>query len=180
MKQRLLRLVMAVMVTLGLFAAASPATAAPYCGITWGSLEKAAGPDYSLHQITNVRTGRHECFDRVVVDLNGRSASGYYIRYVNQVYTEGQGAALNLSGGAKIHVTIRAAAYDENYNVTYPATVGAKLPGVNLTGYQTLKDAKYGGSHEGQTTIGLGVRARLPFRVFKLDNRVVIDIAHRW
>jgi hypothetical protein len=41
------------------------------------------------------------------------------------------------------------------------------------------------GSFEGQTTIGLGVRARLPFRVFTLDgpgngSRIVIDVAHHW
>jgi hypothetical protein len=33
--------------------------------------------------------------------------------------------------------------------------------------------------------VGLGVRARLPFRVFKLDgpgegSRLVIDVAHQW
>ncbi|HET6919349.1 MAG TPA: hypothetical protein VFI46_07775 [Jiangellaceae bacterium] len=38
---------------------------------------------------------------------------------------------------------------------------------------------------EGQTTLGLGVRARLPFRVFVLSgpadgSRVVIDVAPRW
>ena len=35
------------------------------------------------------------------------------------------------------------------------------------------------------TGIGLGVRARLPYRVFVLDgsgggSRLVIDVAHRW
>jgi hypothetical protein len=34
-------------------------------------------------------------------------------------------------------------------------------------------------------TLGLGVRGRLPFRVFTLDgpgagSRIVIDVAHRW
>ena len=39
--------------------------------------------------------------------------------------------------------------------------------------------------HESQATIGLGVRARLPFRVFTLTgpgsgSRLVVDVAHRW
>jgi hypothetical protein len=43
----------------------------------------------------------------------------------------------------------------------------------------------WGGSFEGYTTIGVGVRARRPFRVFGLPgpdtgSRLVIDIAHRW
>jgi excinuclease UvrABC ATPase subunit len=41
------------------------------------------------------------------------------------------------------------------------------------------------GRAEGQSTIGFGVRARLPFRVFVLQgpgagSRFVIDVAHRW
>ena len=43
----------------------------------------------------------------------------------------------------------------------------------------------FAGSFEGYTSIGLGVRARLPFRVFMLDgpgtsSRLVVDVAHRW
>ncbi len=43
----------------------------------------------------------------------------------------------------------------------------------------------YAGSFEGQTTLGLGVRARLPFRAFVLagpgdGSRLVVDVAHRW
>jgi hypothetical protein len=39
------------------------------------------------------------------------------------------------------------------------------------------------GSFDGQTTYGLGVRARFPFRVFTIagrHGRIVIDVAHRW
>jgi hypothetical protein len=43
----------------------------------------------------------------------------------------------------------------------------------------------WAGSFEGYTRIGLGVRGRLPFRVFTLDgpgagSRIVIDVAHFW
>ena len=56
---------------------------------------------------------------------------------------------------------------------------------VNVTGFQTFRQVFYGGSFEGVTTAGLGVRARLPFRVFLLagpgnGSRLVIDVAHRW
>jgi hypothetical protein len=41
------------------------------------------------------------------------------------------------------------------------------------------------GSFEGVTNVGLGLRARLPFRVFTLSGpgsttRLVIDVAHAW
>ena len=54
-----------------------------------------------------------------------------------------------------------------------------------MSGYRTFRQVAYAGSFEGQTTIGLGVRARLPFRVFTLagpgsNTRLVIDVAHTW
>ena len=48
-----------------------------------------------------------------------------------------------------------------------------------------IRQVAWAGSFEGQTTIGLGVRARLPMRAFVLNGpgdglRVVVDVAHRW
>jgi hypothetical protein len=48
-----------------------------------------------------------------------------------------------------------------------------------------LRQAAFAGSFEGQTRLGLGVRACLPFRVFVLQapgtqSRVVVDVAHLW
>ena len=47
------------------------------------------------------------------------------------------------------------------------------------------RDVRNAGSFEGQTTIGVGVRARLPFRVFSIpgpggQSRIVLDVAHHW
>jgi hypothetical protein len=162
-------------------AASAPASAAPYCGITWGSLAKSSsrmvtGP------VTNVRAGRHSCYDRLVVDLKGR-ASGYSVRYVTNVFTEGQGAVVPLRGGAKLLVVVRAPAYDSN---TGTASYTPRNPRevVPVTGYSTFRQVAWAGSFEGQTSLGLGVRARLPFRVFTIQDatssRLVIDVAHRW
>jgi hypothetical protein len=158
--------------------AATPVQAASYCGITWGSLPKSAGV-MRQSPLTNIRTGRHECFDRMVFDFNG-TAPGYNVKYVSNVYADGSGQLIPLAGGAKIQIVALAPAYNQNGQATYPGVVGGSLPGVNLTGYQTFRDAKFAGSFEGQTTVGLGVRARLPFRAFTLDNRLIIDVAHRW
>ena len=161
------------------FVPASAASAAPYCGITWGSGAKSAGPTGSASHLVNVRAGRHTCFDRMVVDLDG-PASGYSVRYVSQVLTDGAGQVIPLAGGAKLEITIRAPSNDNAGQPTYPGVTLQRLPGVNLAGFRTFREAKFGGSFEGQTTIGLGVRARLPFRVSKLGNRIVLDVAHRW
>jgi len=80
-----------------------------------------------------------------------------------------------LRGGAYLQVVVLAPAY------WAPANRGEV---VDVTGYRTLRQVAWANSFEGQTTIGVGVRARLPFRVFTLDgpngSRVVLDVAHQW
>ena len=65
-------------------------------------------------------------------------------------------------------------------NATWYFVTDVRSPGVSVAGYDTFRSTRYGGSFEGLTTLGLGVRARLPFRVMKLGNRVIIDVAHHW
>ncbi|HRO95191.1 MAG TPA: hypothetical protein PLJ28_14860, partial [Citricoccus sp.] len=71
----------------------------------------------------------------------------------------------------------------------------------DVSGYRTLRQVVLASHHretvtgesagqprshdEAYTSIGLGVRARLPFRVFQLEgpgggSRLVVDVAHRW
>ncbi|MET9634609.1 hypothetical protein ABZX92_44900, partial [Lentzea sp. NPDC006480] len=51
---------------------------------------------------------------------------------------------------------------------------------VDVTGYRTFRQVAWAGSWEGTTDLGLGTRARLPFRVFTLPDRIVVDVAHQW
>jgi hypothetical protein len=168
---------------LALAAGAVPAAAAPACGITWGSGEKTAGPLSSAPLLT-VETGRHECWDRVVFELNG-TAQGYSVRYSTAIPTDGEGVDLvpYTAGGAHLWVTLRAPAYDDSHTATFDATTGEHV--ANVLRYDTLRDVVFGGSFEGYTTFAVGVRARLPFRVLLLagpgtHSRIVVDIAHRW
>ncbi|ALV44936.1 hypothetical protein MB46_04845 [Arthrobacter alpinus] len=162
--------------------APAPAQAAPFCGITWGSMARSAGTG-SIAHITNVRAGRHDCFDRMVVDVNG-SASGYNVEYVDAVHSPGKGDLVPLRGGAVIVVVVHDPAYNSyTGSSTYNPANRNEL--VNTAGYATFRQVVMAGSFEGSTTIGLGVRARLPFRVLTLagpgtTTRFVIDVAHRW
>ncbi|WP_235900383.1 AMIN-like domain-containing (lipo)protein [Lolliginicoccus suaedae] len=157
------------------------AGASPYCGITWGSLDKS-WQHYSSGTVTNVRSGRHACFDRLVVDVAGPVA-GYNVRYVDVVRAQGSGFEVPLRGGAQLQVVVHAPAYNEHGNSTYWPADRSEL--VNVWGYDTFRQVAFAGTFEGQTSLGLGVRARLPFRVFTLEgpgtsSRVVIDVAHYW
>ena len=178
MKKILLSMAVATLVTVGALPAAS-ASAAPYCGITWGSAAKSAGPASTSKYLTNIRAGQHGCYDRVVLDLNG-AAAGYDVRYVPEVSAEGSGDIIPLTGGAKLRIVLKAPSYNSSGTPTYGGVTGQVLPGVNLSGYQTFRQAKFAGSYEGQTSVGLGVRALLPFRVLQSENHVIIDVAHKW
>jgi hypothetical protein len=159
-------------------------TQASYCGITWGSLAKANKITHTTGTLSNVRSGRHACFDRLVLDVAKvpRSLS-YDVRYVTTVREDGSGKAVPLKGDADLRIILRAPAYDSQGRATYTPRSRTNL--VDVTGYSTFRQVAWAGSFEGQTTIGLGVRARLPMRVFVLDGpgdgaRLVIDVAHRW
>jgi hypothetical protein len=188
--RRLLVLAAAVLTAVGAVAPAVSAradrAAAPYCGITWGSPPESR-TGMSTRQITNVRAGRHACFDRLVIDLTGAPAGhpigrlGYDVRY-GPVAQDGSGTPIPLVG-TDLRIIVRAPAHDVNYRPTYDPRDDRRI--VNVTGFSTFRQVAFGGTFEGQTTIGLGVRARLPFRVSILNGpgtgaRLVIDVAHRW
>jgi len=180
--RRLLTLLASLLVatSLGTAVSASAATS-PYCGIRWGSLPKQHAIT-STAPMTNVRAGRHTCFDRLVIDVSG-PADGYWVNYVRTVAEDGSGDVVPLRGGARLQITVVAPAYDDNYQPTYEPANPRELR--NVSGWRTFRQIAWAGSFEGNSTIGLGVRARLPFRVFTLDgpgdgSRIVIDVAHRW
>jgi hypothetical protein len=158
------------------------AAAAPYCGITWGSTSRTAGA-LSTAPLIATRTGRHDCFDRVVFEFDG-PVTGYSVHY-GETYTDGEGLALSpyTAGGAVLAVSLRAPSYDDSRAATYPHRTGDHV--ANVLRYRTLRDVIFGGSHEGYTTFAVGVRARLPFRLFVepgpgTHSRIVLDIAHQW
>ncbi|MFC4021550.1 hypothetical protein ACFOW4_26930 [Micromonospora sp. GCM10011542] len=158
------------------------ATGSPYCGITWGSAEKTAGA-LSSAPLVDVRTGRHDCYDRVVFEFAG-PVNGYAVGY-GETWTEGEGLALSpyTAGDALLRVSLRAPAYDDAHVGTVPYRVGEHA--ANVLRYATLRDVVFGGSFEGYTTFAVGVRARLPFRAFVLagpgtHSRIVLDVAHQW
>lgn len=164
-------------------AAAPASTSGPYCGIWWGSTATSA-PTQTTGTLTDVRSGRHACFDRLVLDVDDVPGTlGYSVRYVNSVRADGSGARVPLRGGADLQVVLRAPAHTNHGVPTYQPSHPRYL--VDVTNYRTFRQVAWAGSFEGQTTIGLGVRARLPFRTFVLDGpgdgaRLVIDVAHRW
>lgn len=170
-----------LLVSLLLVPVSTASAAAPYCGIRWGSLDKVAA-GLSAAPVTGVRTGRHPCFDRLVVDVRG-DVGGYTARYVARVTADGSGAVIPTRGGAAIEITVNDPAYTAAGTPTYSPANPRELR--STAGYSTFRQVVWAGSFEGYTSFGLGVRARLPYRVFELagpgaGSRLVLDVAHRW
>lgn len=177
--KRSVAVLVSLLLTATLVGVAAPqASAAPYCGLRWGSLPEVDRTG-SAAEMVGVRTGRHQCYDRLVLDFEG-SATGYFVRYVDQVRQDGSGRLVPLAGGARLQVIATAPTV-----ATDSIFTGRGTDVSNVAGYRTFRQVAFAGSFEGQTTLGLGVRARLPFRVFLLDgpgngSRMVVDVAHRW
>jgi hypothetical protein len=128
----------------------------------------------------DVRAGKHTCYDRLVLEFRG-PVNGYDVRYVEHVYREGSGKRVPLAGRAALQVTVVAPAYDANGKATYTPHDPAHV--VNVTTFDSFRQVSWAGSFEGYTTLGVGVRRALPFRVLVLPGpgahtRIVVDVAH--
>jgi len=89
-----------------------PSSTAPQpsaCASTasWGTgAREAAGS--TTDALYLVRTGRHDCYDRVVFDINGPSDVGFSVRYVPEVTADATGTPIPVGGGAALQVVVRA------------------------------------------------------------------------
>jgi hypothetical protein len=185
--QRLVRpllLGLALTVTPVAVGSTAPAASATTCVAQWGSLVKTRD-HHSTKQIVDVRSGQHACFDRLVIDVNGdgSGAAGYYVKYVKKVVHDGSGTEVRLRGAAQIQIVLNAPAYTAEGDATYLPAHRRNV--VDVSGYDTFRQVAWAGTFEGQTTIGLGVRARLPMRVLVINDaggarRIVVDVAHSW
>jgi ABC-type amino acid transport substrate-binding protein len=158
----------------------SPTATPSECPTDWG-IDAKTEPGSTSATLTDVRAGQHDCYDRLVIDIDG-DAAGFDVRYVDAVAEEGSGEPVELRGSAFLQVIVRAPAYDPTTGEeTYSFSDGEEI--VNVSGFESFRQVAWAGSFEGQTVIGLGVESRLPFQVFSLDgpgdgSRVVVDVVH--
>jgi hypothetical protein len=164
--------------------AAAACAPLPWPGWETGAQLRAASSSAPVYL---VRAARHECSDRVVFHLNGPDPVGYSVRYVALVREDGSGRPVPVAGGAVLQVVINAPALGQDSH----GYVGKVLAGpradfytpAQLADWSSLREVRYAGSFEGQTTIAVGVRTRVPFRVFTVLDRsgdyrsVVLDLA---
>jgi hypothetical protein len=124
--------------------------------------------------VRDIRTGRHDGFDRVVLEVGGTGTPGWDVRYVDQASSQGSGEPVEVAGQAVLQVTITGA--------QIPDTTGVgefdgpnPLPG---SGTRTVTEVVYDHTFEGTAVAFVGTTARTPFRVYALSDptRVVVEV----
>jgi len=129
---------------------------------------QAAGTTY----LTNIRTGQHPTFDRVVLDFSG-GLPAYGVTGTSELTQCGSGQPVTFPNSAEyVELDIDSAAHDANGNPTYtgPRRVVTNMPSV--TGYAITCD------FEGELVVGVGYKANVRevvTTVLTNPSRIVID-----
>ncbi|MFC0675472.1 AMIN-like domain-containing (lipo)protein [Brachybacterium hainanense] len=176
----------AALALLGGLALAPPAGAEePFtaCSADWGSLPETSPMPEIPAALTDVRSGEHTCFDRLVIDLGDAADVGYDVRYVDEITDPVSGEVTELRGAADLKITVRATIDGTAEHPPYDPAQPDEIIDVSDEG--VFRQAALAWDYEGATTVGLGVRARLPMRTLLLEDpdggaRLVVDVARSW
>ncbi|WP_156212877.1 AMIN-like domain-containing (lipo)protein [Lentzea aerocolonigenes] len=129
----------------------------------------------SVPTLSNIRTGAHPDYDRVVLDMSGVTPD-YRVREVAGVASCGSGAPVSMPGSNEVlSIYVHgAAAHDDNGNPTYTGSQNFATPGLNNVRRVALHC-------DFEAVLGIAVgydNAGTWHRVFQLTNpsRLVIDI----
>jgi hypothetical protein len=124
--------------------------------------------------VRDIRTGRHDGFDRVVFEVGGTGTPGWDVRYVDQASSQGSGDPVEVAGDAVLQVTITGAGLPTDTGVT-EFDGPSPLPGA---GTETVTEVVFDHTFEGTTVAFVGTTAEVPFRVYALSDpqRVVVEV----
>ncbi|MGY1823839.1 AMIN-like domain-containing (lipo)protein [Geodermatophilus sp. SYSU D00079] len=125
--------------------------------------------------VTEIRTGRQDGFDRVVLEVGGTGTPGWDVRYVDQASSQGSGETVPVAGDAVLQVTLTGVGYPYDTGVEEWAGPDP-LPG---NGTQTVTEVVWDATFEGTSVAFIGTRAEVPFRVYALEDptRIVVEVA---
>lgn len=125
--------------------------------------------------LSDVRTGRHDSFDRVVFEFSGAEMPGYYIEYIDNPVTQcGSGNTVTLSGNGRLEVRFTPA---QAHTEAGQPTIENNVQNPN---YQIIKQLRSTCDFEGYVTWVIGVSSLNNYRVMELQTptRLVVDIQH--
>ncbi len=126
-------------------------------------------------QVTNLRTGGHSGFDRVVIDYKGKKPA-VRLSLVNSLYSCGKGDKLTIPGDKILKIDLTPAqAHNQKGQNVYVGPGRLSTAVVNLT---TIKGVRMACDFEGHVTWGIGVKGLKSYSVSHLSDpkRIVVDL----
>ena len=143
---------------------------------TTGALEQESTVREGVALLTALRTGRHEEYERVVLELTGPGLGipSYHVSYIDKPLIEcGSGEQVFPVGDAWLEIRMEPLdAHTQEGQPTVPHRP------VRTSGLENIAALYLTCDFEAVTTIVLAVRSPNRFRVFDLDSprRIVVDI----
>ncbi len=138
-------------------------------------VEEAPQEAESGQEITGVRTGRHESFDRVVLDLTGDEPQlGWFARLVDEALEDPSGLPIDVEGERFLQLGVAGISWTVDSPDRYD---GGPVQG---QGTEVVTEVVFGALFEGQQQILVGLREDSDYRIFPLSDpaRIVIDVRH--
>lgn len=123
--------------------------------------------------LSDVRTGRQQGADRVVLDFTGTGAPGWAVEYVDEAVLEGSGDVVDVAGDTTLQISAS--------GTTYPGADGEQYRGptrIRPEG-RTVAEVYVVGTFEGYTQVFVGLDGdAAPFHVVALPDpaRLVVAI----
>ena len=140
------------------------------------SVDEQSPSDDAQLTVTDVTTGQHEGYDRVVFRLDGTGTPGWMVRYTEGATDDPADTELDIAGDGTLQVIL--------LGFQLPYVTGIEEWGgdpILTPDYTVLREVNVRGQFEGQELAYLGLDAAdHPFRVFALTDptRVVVDVRH--
>jgi hypothetical protein len=138
--------------------------------------DEQAPSDGARVTVTDVRVGRHDGFDRVVLEVAGEGLPGWDVRYVDAPTEEGSGNPVEVAGGAVLQVLLTGAGYPYDTGADEFSSAGPVTDPDTLA----ITEVLFGATFEGVTQSFVGTATESPFRVYLLEGptRVVVEVVH--
>jgi hypothetical protein len=125
--------------------------------------------------LVEVRTGRHEGYDRVVLEFDGEGTPGWRVAYTDDPRFQGSGDPVDVDGETALQVHLDGLSSPVDSDVSY-----YDGPDRMAGSGTSIVEVVVGNLFEGRQGAFAGTTQPLPFRVFRLTGpeRVVVDVAH--
>lgn len=142
-------------------------------GWTSTASEQASQGDCGIE--VDVRTGVHEGYDRVVVEMSGQGTPGWWADWVTDAATQGRGDPITVSGEHMLRVLGRGTSYPSEGSASAQYTGSSPI----VVGGRGVTEVWFDGTFESQFQLVIGTHSQ-SYRVFTLSEptRLVVDVAH--